>query len=68
MYHLRMATRAARALLVLPLLLSAPALFGSQSSAGGIAPIPSPTGPGSAQPQLTVSSDRVVARRPPELG
>ena len=55
-----MADRAAFTLVVLALLLSAPTLLGSQSPAGGIAPIPSPAGPNSAQPQLTVSPRGVL--------
>lgn len=47
-----MANRAALALAALPLLLSASTRLGSQSTAGGITPIASPAGAGSAQPQL----------------
>lgn len=55
-----MANRAALALAAVPLLLSASTLVGSQPSAADIAPIASPAGPGSAQPQLTVSSRGVL--------
>ncbi len=55
-----MAHRAALALVALPLLLSTPTLRGSQSTPGGITPIASPAGAGSAQPQLTVSSRGVL--------
>ena len=55
-----MANRAALAVVALPLLLSASTLPGSQSAADSIAPIASPAGPGSAQPQLTLSSRGVL--------
>jgi len=55
-----MVTRAALALVALSLLLSASTLLGSQSTPSGIAPIASPAAPGSAQPQLTVSSRGVL--------
>ena len=55
-----MANRAPLALIALPLLLSASTLVGSQSTSSGVASIASPAGPGSAQPQLTVSSRGVL--------
>src|SRR5687767_1239502 len=60
MYHHGMAKRLALAVATLPLLLSASTLLGSQSIPGGVAPIASPAGPNSAQPQLTVSSRGVL--------
>jgi hypothetical protein len=55
-----MANRAALALATVPLLLIGSTLFGSQSTASGIAAITSPAGPNSAQPQLTVSPRGVL--------
>ena len=55
-----MAIRAALALVVLPLLLSTPTVLGSQSTGSGVTLFASPAGPGSAQPQLTVSSRGVL--------
>ena len=55
-----MANRAALALATVPLLLIGSTLFGSQSTATGIAAITSPAGPNSAQPQLTASPRGVL--------
>jgi hypothetical protein len=55
-----MANRAALALVTVPLLLIGSTLFGSQSTASGIAAIPSPASSNSAQPQLTVSPRGVL--------
>ena len=55
-----MANRVALAVAALPFLLSASTLLGSQSTPGGIVPITSPSGPNSAQPQLTVSARGVL--------
>jgi len=55
-----MANGAALALVALPLWLSASTLLGSQAALAGIAPIASPAGADSAQPQLEPGSTSTV--------